>query len=124
MKTAVIKILVVTAMTSLAFNAWADHHEGSGKGHEHMDHSMQQRMDGDAMAPTLTQGEVRAISKEKQRITLKHGEIKNLNMAAMTMAFAVKDPAMLDQVKVGDKIEFKAVKDRDTLMLVEIRLKK
>ena len=31
---------------------------------------------------------------------------------------------MLDQVKVGDKIEFKAVKDRDTLMLVEIRLKK
>jgi Cu/Ag efflux protein CusF len=85
---------------------------------------MQQRMDGDAMAPTLTQGEVRAISKEKQRITLKHGEIKNLNMAAMTMAFAVKDPAMLDQVKVGDKIEFKAVKDRDTLMLVEIRLKK
>ncbi len=31
---------------------------------------------------------------------------------------------MLDQVKVGDKVEFKAVKDRGTLMLVEIRLKK
>ena len=84
-----IKTLVLTAMTALAFNAWADHHEGSGKGHEHMDHSTHRQATGDAMEPTLTQGEVRAISKEKQRITLKHGEIKNLNMAAMTMAFAV-----------------------------------
>ncbi len=119
-----IKTLAMAAMTALAFNAWADHHESSGQRHEHMDHSMQQPMDGDAMAPTLTQGEVRAISKEKQRITLKHGEIKNLNMAAMTMAFAVKDPAMLDQVKVGDKVEFKALKDKGTLTLIELQVKK
>lgn len=124
MKTTAIKTLVVTAMTALALNAWADHHESSGKGHEHMEHSAQHSMDGDAMEPTFTQGEVRAISKEKQRITLKHGEIKNLKMAAMTMAFAVKDPAMLDQVKFGDKVEFKAVKDKGTLTLIELQVKK
>lgn len=124
MKTTLIKTITLTAMTTLALNAWADHHEGSGQGHEHMDHSMHQPMDGKAMAPTITQGEVRAISKEKQRITLKHEEIKNLKMAGMTMAFAVKDPAMLDQVKVGDKVEFKAVKDKGTLTLIELQVKK
>ncbi len=123
MQTTRIQTLVLTALTALAFNAWADHHEGSGKGHEHMDHSMHQQTAGDAMEPTLTQGEVRAISKEKQRITLKHDEIKNLNMAAMTMGFAVKDPAMLDQVKVGDKVEFKVIKDKGSATLIELKVK-
>lgn len=123
MQTTSIKTLALTAVTALTLNAWADHHEGSGKGHEHMDRSMNQKMAGDAVEPTLTQGEVRAISKEKQRITLKHGEIKNLNMAAMTMGFAVKNPAMLDQVKVGDRVEFKAIKDKGPATLIELHVK-
>ncbi len=121
MKIPYTQTLILTAMTALALNAWADHHKVGG--HEHEGHSMQQPTGSDAIEPTLTQGEVRAISKERQRITLKHDEIKNLNMAAMTMAFAVKDPVMLDQVKVGDKVEFKAIKVKGTSTLIELRLK-
>ena len=55
------------------------------------------------------QGEVRKIDEEAGKVTLKHGPIKNLGMdVGMTMTFRVKDPAMLRQVQVGDKVEFEA----------------
>jgi len=54
-------------------------------------------------------GEVRKIDEGAGKITLKHGPIKNLGMdEGMTMVFRVKDPAMLKQVTVGDKVKFEA----------------
>lgn len=58
----------------------------------------------------MSEGEVRKIDKEAAKLTIKHGELKNLQMPAMTMVFRVKDPTMLDQVKVGDKVSFVAEK--------------
>jgi Cu(I)/Ag(I) efflux system periplasmic protein CusF len=58
----------------------------------------------------LSDGEVRKIDKETKKITIRHGPLKNLDMPAMTMVFQVKDPAMLEQVKTGDKIRFLAEK--------------
>jgi Cu/Ag efflux protein CusF len=55
-------------------------------------------------------GEVRKIDKAQGKITLKHGEIKSLEMPPMTMVFRVKDPGMLDGVAVGDKVKFDAAK--------------
>jgi Cu/Ag efflux protein CusF len=57
-------------------------------------------------AMPMVDGEVRKIDISAKKITLKHGEIKNLDMPPMTMVFQVKDPAMLDKVKVGDKVQF------------------
>ena len=57
-----------------------------------------------------SEGEVRKIDKETQKMTIKHGPIPNLEMPGMTMVFRVKDAAMLDQVKAGDKIKFTADK--------------
>ncbi len=57
-----------------------------------------------------TDAEVMKIDKAQQKITLKHGEIKNLDMPPMTMVFRAQDPAMLDAVKVGDKVKFDADK--------------
>ena len=54
-------------------------------------------------------GEVRKIDESAGKITLKHGPIKHLGMdEGMTMVFRVKDPAMLKQVAVGDKVKFEA----------------
>lgn len=58
----------------------------------------------------MTEAEVRKVDKEAAKLTLRHGPIPNLEMGAMTMVFRVKDPAMLDQVKQGDKIKFSAEK--------------
>lgn len=59
----------------------------------------------------LTEGEVRKVDKANGKITLKHGEIRNLDMPPMTMVFGVKDKALLDRVKKGDKVKFAADKD-------------
>jgi len=58
----------------------------------------------------MTDGEVRKVDKSAGKLTLKHGPIPNLDMPDMTMVFRVKEPAMLDQVKVGDKVRFAADK--------------
>ena len=55
-------------------------------------------------------GEIKKVDKEAGKITIKHGRLANLDMAPMTMVFKVKDPAMLKQVKAGDKVKFTAEK--------------
>ncbi|MGE5450335.1 MAG: copper-binding protein [Acidobacteriota bacterium] len=51
-------------------------------------------------------GEVKKIDIDSGKITLKHGEIKNLDMPAMQMAFRVANPAWLKSLQVGDKVKF------------------
>lgn len=75
---------------------------------------------GSPSTAALSQGEVRKIDKEAQKITIKHGPLVNLDMPAMTMVFHVKDPAMLDQVKAGDKVEFRAEKIDGALTVTKI----
>ena len=58
---------------------------------------------------TEIKGEVKKIDEGAGKITLKHGPAKSLGMdEPMTMVYRVKDPAMLKQVKVGDKVQFEA----------------
>lgn len=61
-------------------------------------------------ADAMSEGEVRKVDKEAGKITLKHGPLVNLDMPPMTMVFRVTDPAMLNQVKPGDKVRFVAGK--------------
>jgi Cu/Ag efflux protein CusF len=57
----------------------------------------------------MVNGRVTKIDESAGKITLKHGPIKKLDMnEGMTMVFRVQDPAMLKQVKVGDKVRFDA----------------
>jgi Cu(I)/Ag(I) efflux system protein CusF len=69
-------------------------------------------------------GEVKKIDEAAGKITLKHGPIKNLDMDedGMTMVFRVQDPAMLKQVKVGDKVQFEA--ERATAGITITKLQK
>lgn len=71
-------------------------------------------------AGDMVDGEVRKVDKAAGKLTLKHGEIKNLEMPGMTMVFQVKDPAMLDAVKAGDKIRFKAEKSGSSFVVTEM----
>lgn len=63
---------------------------------------------GPAAAAEMSQGEVRKVDKDAQKITIKHGPIGNLGMPPMTMVFRAQSAAMLDQVKPGDRIRFLA----------------
>ena len=77
-----------------------------------------------ANARDMTDGEVRRISKDTGKITLKHGEIKHLDMPGMTMVFQVKDPRLLDTVKVGDKVRFRAEQSGSVYWVTDLEVVK
>ena len=77
-----------------------------------------------ATSTDMTEAEVRKIDKESGKITLKHGEIKNLDMPGMTMVFQVKDPAMLGTVQAGDKVKFRAEKVGGAYVVTEMQMNK
>lgn len=74
-------------------------------------------------AGETTDGEVRKVDKNAKKITIKHAELKNLDMPAMTMVFQVKDPGMLDKVKQGDKVSFIAQKIGGQFTVTQIDVK-
>jgi Cu(I)/Ag(I) efflux system periplasmic protein CusF len=59
-------------------------------------------------AQQLANGEIQKVDKKAGTVTIKHGPIQAIDMPAMTMVFQAKQPAMLDRVKVGDKVKFQA----------------
>ena len=72
----------------------------------------------------MVDGEVTKVDESAGRITIKHGPLKKFDMeGGMTMVFRANDPAMLKQVKAGDKINFEAdkVNGQFTVMKIEKR---
>jgi Cu(I)/Ag(I) efflux system membrane protein CusA/SilA len=74
-----------------------------------------------AKTNAMTDGEITKVDKATGRLVIRHGEIKNLAMPAMTMPFLVKDKAMLDHVKAGDKIWFAVAKINGRLTVTQIK---
>lgn len=112
---AVNRTVVAVVLATLAAPAFAQHSmHGGGSMHQ----SMQDGADHGAAA--LSEGEIRKVDKEAQKITIKHGPLANLDMPGMTMVFRVKDPGMLDKVKAGDKVKFQAEKVEGALTVTKI----
>jgi len=73
-----------------------------------------------AASTAMAEGEVRRVDKDARKITIKHGPLSKFDMPAMTMVFQVKDAAMLDKVKAGDKVKFDAEKVGGAFMVTTI----
>ena len=107
MKHAIGAVLAALAIAAPAAFAHGDHKAKAGDSATHAQGAM-------------SEGEVRKVDKSQGRVTLKHGEIKNLDMPPMTMVFRVKDAAFLDKVKEGDKIKFSAEKVEGNFTITQI----
>lgn len=67
---------------------------------------------GAALAQSATaEGVVRKIDAANGRVIIKHGEFRGYDMSAMTMAFNVRDAALLEGIKLQDEIRFAVVKE-------------
>ncbi len=76
---------------------------------------------GAAFAQEYTKGEVTKVDTAQKKLTIKHEELKNLDMPAMTMVFVVADEAMLGEVKEGQSIEFVAERVNGRITVTEIK---
>jgi Cu(I)/Ag(I) efflux system protein CusF len=61
-------------------------------------------------AAQSTAGEVVALDPAQQRVTVKHGGIRSLDMPPMTLVFRVRDAHLLDGLTPGDRVRFDAAK--------------
>ena len=77
---------------------------------------------GEAPAAEFSSAEVRRVDRDAQKVTLRHGPIPNLGMGDMQMVFRVTDPRMLDGLKPGDRIRFKADKVGGQYTVTEMEL--
>ena len=69
----------------------------------------------------MAEGEIRKVSKDTGKLTIKHGPIKSMDMPPMTMVFTAKDPAMLDKLAVGDKVRFAVVDEGGKMLVTDIQ---
>ena len=60
---------------------------------------------------------------DQGKLTIKHGDIKNLGMPGMTMVFRVKDPAMVKTVKAGDAVQFVVELEKGVMVITELKKK-
>lgn len=110
------KTLTFAAILSLGTIAFPLH---AHNGHDH----------GDVQAETKTvntaepwiQGEVRKVDVAQKRVTLKHEAITNLGMDPMTMVFRVKEARLLDGLKPGTQVRFKAADINGVLYAVDVQ---
>jgi Cu(I)/Ag(I) efflux system periplasmic protein CusF len=80
---------------------------------------MDHKMDAAQMA-SMTDGEIRKVDKDAGKVTIKHGEIKNLDMPGMTMIFTAKEKSLLDKVQAGDKVKFAVINDGGKMVVTDI----
>ncbi|MGO8149917.1 copper-binding protein [Rhizobium leguminosarum] len=74
-----------------------------------------------AFAQEFTKGVVNKVDAKANKVTIKHGDLKNLDMPAMTMVFRVEEPALLERLKEGSTIEFAAERVNGKLTVTEVK---
>jgi len=74
-----------------------------------------------AIAQEYTKGVVDKVDTKAQKVTIKHEDLKNLDMPAMTMVFRVKDDALLAKLKEGANIEFIAERADGKLVVAQVK---
>jgi Cu/Ag efflux protein CusF len=97
-------LLASVAVSSALFMTGAN---ASAQTQDHAGHEMASATQ-DAADTTLSIGEVKKVDKDTGKLTIQHGPLTNLNMPGMTMVFKTQNPSMIEQVKVGDNIRFRA----------------
>lgn len=104
MSTLLATLAIVASSTAFAADDHAMHAAGHAGKEKAADMNMQANAD-------MTQGEIKKIDSKNGKVTLKHGEIKNLQMPPMTLVFTAKDKAQLDGLSKGDNVMFSVDKD-------------
>jgi Cu(I)/Ag(I) efflux system protein CusF len=66
-------------------------------------------------------GVVTNVDRAGGKVTLKHDPIKSLNWPTMTMAFGVKDKAMLEKLAKDKKVEFEFIQQGQQFVITSIK---
>lgn len=74
--------------------------------------------------PELVRAKVVKVDAARGKVTLDHAPIRSINMEAMVMPFKVKDAAMLEKIRTGDRVRFSVAVQDDELLITRIEAAK
>lgn len=122
----IIRSIFAGALSLAALTATAADHMAPGKGAAMAPSSSQTTPTAastasGASAAVMADGVIRKIDKDTKKVTIKHGEIANLQMPGMTMVFQVRNAALLDKIQVGDKVKFHAEKQDGAIVVTDVQ---
>ena len=115
-----VKHVAVMAGLWLSVALGAQGQTGPHADHEHESTQAANPASATAQADNWAEGEIKKIDLKAGKVTLKHGQIPNLDMPPMTMVFGISDKQMLSRFKVGDKVRFQAVDENGQLRVTEM----
>lgn len=107
--------LITTLGLALASPAMAQDHSG------HSHHGSAPAAKAASSEAVLTAGEVTRVDSRGGKLTIRHEEIKNLDMPPMTMVFALAESAKPAEFKTGDRVLFRAEEKEGALIITRIQ---
>lgn len=78
---------------------------------------------GNTTGPLWIPVQVASVDNQRQQLTISHGEIKSIGMPAMTMTFALADPAHLRMLKPGDTVDIQAANQGGVVRITDVRMR-
>ncbi|PJO36376.1 hypothetical protein CTI10_022075 [Delftia acidovorans] len=113
-------LAVRLALAAALIPAWAGAHATA---HDHAAHGAQSAETAPAAASEdLSEGEVTRWDARTSKVTLRHGELKNLGMPPMTMVFQLRVAAPEPALKAGDKVRFRAEQDQGAFVVTQLEV--
>ena len=104
----------------LLIPAWAC---AQATAHDHAAHGAQSAETAPAaVSQDLSEGEVTRWDARTSKVTLRHGELKNLGMPPMTMVFQLRVAAPEPALKAGDKVRFRAEQDQGAFVVTQLEV--
>ncbi len=110
---------LVAALAALAFSAAAQAQGTKGmdmKGMSHDNMHVAQKTDSHDASGTVTK-----VDPAKGKVTIKHGPVASLKWPGMTMGFDVKDKALYDKLKPGEKVQFSFVESGKGYLITTVK---
>ncbi|SOE36938.1 copper-binding protein [Delftia acidovorans] len=113
-------LAVRLALAAALIPAWAG---AQATAHDHAAHGAQSAETAPAAASQdLSEGEVTRWDARTSKVTLRHGELKNLGMPPMTMVFQLRVAAPEPALKAGDKVRFRAEQDQGAFVVTQLEV--
>lgn len=113
-------LAVRLALAAALLPAWAC---AQATAHDHAAHGAQSaETEPAAASQDLSEGEVTRWDARTSKVTLRHGELKNLGMPPMTMVFQLRVAAPEPALKAGDKVRFRAEQDQGAFVVTQLEV--
>lgn len=113
-------LAVRMALAAALIPAWT---AAQATAHDHAGHGAQSAETASAASSQdLSEGEVTRWDARTNKVTLRHGELRNLGMPPMTMVFQLRVAAPEPALKAGDKVRFRAEQDQGAFVVTQLEV--